>query len=410
MKSLIVFSHLRWNPFHQRPQQLLPRLARHWRVVFVEEPVLQCERDALEVIEPAAGLEVWRPRVTGSAPGFHDDHLPALRELVSQAVRSREVQDYWLWFSTPMALPVTAGWKPRGIVYDCVDELSLAAGASRQFVQRENALFKTADLVFTAGASLHKAKKSRHPDVHCFPDSVDTSLFAPAAREHPMHADIPRPRLGYSGVIDERVNLALVDAIAKERPEWNIVMAGPVCGIDNAALPRRDNIHWLGAQDNFAALIPGWDVALLPYALNDATRFMSPATPLEYMACGVPAVGTSIRDVVEPHGHLVRIADTPEGFISDIEMLMARPAEEREAHRRSMMQAVAKTSWDRTADTIAELIGQADELADTGGVFVKSQPAVHEQPAIPPYLANAALAVSLVRPGDAERNRAAAAG
>jgi glycosyltransferase involved in cell wall biosynthesis len=395
----------------QRPQHLLTRLARRWRVVYVEEPVAGAAAQTLETFEPVSGVEVWRPHVTGDAPGFHDEHLPALRQMIGDSMRERDVADYWLWFDTPMALPVTTGFDARGIVYDCMDELSALPGAPKQLVQRENALFKSADLVFTGGPSLHNAKKHRHPDVHCFPCSVDASHFAPTQGEHPLHADIPRPRLGYCGVIDERINLALVDAIAKARPEWNVVMAGPVVRMDAGALPRRDNIHWLGAQSHvdLPRFISGWDVALLPYALNDATRFISPTAPLEAMACGTPAVSTSIRDIVEPYGHLLRIADTPEGFIADIEVLMARPEEEREVHRRQLAQAVAKTSWDRTADAIAELIAQADDIADSGGLFVKSQPRVDERPAIPLYLANAAQAVKQVATGDrVAANRAAA--
>jgi glycosyltransferase involved in cell wall biosynthesis len=231
--------------------------------------------------------------------------------------------------------------------------------------------------------------------------------------EHPLHADIPRPRLGYCGVIDERINLDLVDAIAKARPEWNIVMVGPTAKIDPEQLPRRDNIHWLGQQsyDDLPRFIKGWDVCLMPFALNDATKFISPTKTLEYMACGRPSVSTSIRDVVEPYGHVVRIADTPEGFIADCEMIMARTPAEQEEHARELAAIVARTSWDRTADAMAELIEQADELAQSVA-FVKSQPAADEAAAMPRHLADAGRAVSKVAPveDDAADRAAAAAG
>jgi glycosyltransferase involved in cell wall biosynthesis len=411
MQSLVVFSHLRWDSIVQRPQHLLSRLARRWRVVYVEEPIAQSEHNRLEILEPAPGVQVWRPHVTGEAAGFHDDHLPALKKLVSEAVRQRGIRDYWLWFYTPMALPLAADLRPRGIVYDCMDELSHFKGAPKQLVQRENGVFKVADLVFTAGPSLYNAKRSRHPDVHCFPSSVDAPHFQQATGEHPLHADIPRPRLGYCGVIDERINLDLLDAIAKARPEWNIVMVGPTVNIEPPQLPRRDNIHWLGQQDydDLPRFIRGWDVGLLPFALNDATKFISPPQPLEYMACGRPSVSTSIRDVVEPYGNVVRVADTPEGFISDIEMIMERSPEEQDEHARELAAAVAATSWDRTAAAMAELIAQADELAGSNGVFVNAQPAVDEPVAAPLHLANAVEAVSVIGPADALR-RAAAAG
>lgn len=407
MKALLVFSHLRWDFVYQRPQHLLSRLAREWRVVVVEEPVPNAGRNALEVFEPCPGVQVWRPHVTGEACGFHDDHLPALKQLVAGAIRDRGLSDYWIWFYTPMALPLASGLDPRGIVYDCMDELSHIKGASKQLVQRENALFKVADLVFTGGRSIYNAKKDRHPDVHCFPSSVDAKHFRQARGEHPLHADIPRPRLGYCGVIDERVNLDLVDAIAKDRPEWNIVMVGPTARIDPADLPRRDNIHWLGQQsyDDLPTFIQGWDVCLMPFALNDATRFISPTKTLEYMACGRPVVSTSIRDVVEPYGHVVRIADTPEGFIADCEMIMARSRDEQAAHERELAAIVAGTSWDSTARAMVDLIAQADELV-AELAFADSQPAIGEE-AVPLNLTDAGRAVSLVGPANPDAKRAA---
>ena len=411
MKALVVFSHLRWNFVYQRPQHLLSRLAKRWQVIVIEEPMLRSERNELEVFEAAPTVQVWRPHVTGDAPGFHDDNLPVLQKLVSDGMRRQRVRDYWTWFYTPMALPLAAGLKPRGVVYDCMDELSHFRGAPRQLVQRENALFKAADLVFTGGRSIYNAKRSRHPDVHCFPSSVDAKHFERTAGEHPLHADIPRPRLGYCGVIDERINLDLVDAIAKARPEWNIVMVGPVAKIDPEQLPRRDNIHWLGQQsyDDLPRFIKGWDVCLMPFALNDATKFISPTKTLEYMACGRPSVSTSIRDVVEPYGHVVRIADTPEGFIADCEMIMARTPREQEEHARELAAIVSRTSWDSTAAAMAELIEQADELAQSVA-FVHSQPAMDEAEATL-HLADAGKAVGVVvRPGDEEDRAAAAAG
>jgi len=411
MKSLLVFSHLRWNFVFQRPQHLLSRLARRWQVIVVEEPVLKSDRNELEVFEPAPGVQIWRPHVTGEAYGFHDDNLPALKKLVTDAIREKGVSDYWIWFYTPMALPLASGLNPRGVVYDCMDELSHFKGAPKQLVQRENALFKMADLVFTGGPSIYNAKKSRHPDVHCFPSSVDAKHFERTVGEHPLHADIPRPRLGYCGVIDERINLDLIDQIAKARPEWNIVMVGPTAKIDPADLPRRDNIHWLGQQsyEDLPKFIKGWDVCLMPFALNDATKFISPTKMLEYMACGRPSVSTSIRDVVEPYGHVIRIADTPEGFIADCEMIMARSAKEQEEHARQLAEIISRTSWDITANAMAELIAQADELVDSAD-FVKSQPPVDEEQAVPLQLADATQAVSMVASADSEDKRAAAAG
>jgi UDP-galactopyranose mutase len=218
MDHLLVFSHLRWNFVWQRPQHLLSRLASRWRVVFIEEPETGAPRPELTCLTPCDGVQVWRPKVTGHAPGFHDDHLAQLRLLLTAAMAADDLRDFWLWFYTPMALPLAAGLKARGGVYDCMDELSAFHQAPRQLVQRENALFKGADLAFTGGPSLQAAKQSRHPAMHCFPSSVDAAHFATAGPDHPLQARLPHPRLGWCGVIDERVDLALLAHLADARP------------------------------------------------------------------------------------------------------------------------------------------------------------------------------------------------
>jgi glycosyltransferase involved in cell wall biosynthesis len=376
MKSLVVFSHLRWEFVQQRPQHLLSRLAGRWRVIYIEEPLPDSVRNGLAIFDAADGVQVWRPQVMGTSPGFHDDHLPVLRKLITDALAEHGVSDYWAWLYTPMALPLATALAPRGVVYDCVQELSSRDSALRPLVQRENALFKVADLVFAAGRSLYGAKHLRHPEVHLFANSVDAKHFSWVGGEHALQARIGHPRLGYCGVIDERINLELIDAIAKGRPDWNIVMVGPVVGIDSASLPRRGNIHWLGRQPygDLPTLISGWDVALLPYSLNDATQSISPAKTLEYFACGRPVVSTSIRDVVEDYGPVVRIADTAEGVIADCDMLMQRTPAERAEYECLLADIVARTSWDATAQAMAELIEQADDLVDSAAELVRGRP------------------------------------
>jgi len=413
MKTLVVFSHLRWNFVYQRPQHLLSRLAQRWRVIFIEEPVLKSGQHELERFDPAANVQVWRPHVTGDAPGFHDDHLPALQRMVGDAMAEEGVSDYWVWFYTPMALPLATELAPRGIVYDCMDELTLFKHAPRQLVQRENALFKMADLVFTGGRSLYNAKRNRHPDVHCFPSSVDAKHFA-GADGHRLLAGIARPRLGYCGVIDERVNLELIAGMAQRHPEWQIVMVGPVVKIDPATLPQRPNIHWLGQQGyhDLPGLISGWDVCLLPFALNEATRFISPTKTLEYMACGRPSVSTSIRDVVEPYGQLVAIADTVEEYVSACEKILARTPEEQAAHARDLAAIVARTSWDATANAMGELIAAADRVRELSDKVVAPQGAANaptNQEAAPHLAEVAQAAVSAVLPASATTAAAASA-
>lgn len=358
MKTLIVFSHLRWNFVYQRPQHLMSRLAKRWNVIFIEEPVTQDADDRIERIDAAPGVQVWRPHLRAEQPGFHSENLPALQRLIGDAMRESAVADYWAWFYTPMALPLVDSLNPECMVYDCMDELSAFRHAPPQLVEMENALFKAADIVFTGGRSLYNAKKGRHANVHCFPSSVDARHFARVSAGHPLMADIPAPRLGYCGVIDERIDLGLIEGMADARPHWQLVMVGPVVKIDPAILPRRPNIHWLGQQsyNDLPAFISGWDVCLLPFALNESTQFISPTKTLEYMACGRPSVSTAIRDVVEPYGHVVDIASDTAGFVKACDAILARTAGQQQDHARQLAAIVARTSWDATADAMADLM------------------------------------------------------
>ena len=244
-------------------------------------------------------------------------------------------------------------------------------------MQRENILLKEADLVITGGPSRDRPKKDRHPSVHCFSSSVDAAHFAQVERDHALQAELPRPRLGYCGVIDERINMELIDAMATAHPEWQLVMVGPVVKIDPMGLPRHANIHWLGQQSyqDLPAFICGWDVCLMPFAINEATKFISPTKMLEYMACGRPSVSTPIRDVVEPYGHVVAIADTPQAYVEACERILGRSIDEQRAHAAELAEAISKTSWDRTANAMAELIEQADRAKDLRIAASKAQEA-----------------------------------
>jgi UDP-galactopyranose mutase len=373
---LIVFSHLRWDFVYQRPQQLLSRLAQQFPVVFVEEPMPGAAQMMLEVMHPCTGVEVLRPHLTGTAPGFHDDHIPQLRELLATYLLDRSIDAYWLWFYTPMALPLAAELAPIGIVYDCMDELAAFRNAPRQLIQRENALLKLADLVFTGGPSLHASKRDRHANAHCFPSSVDAAHYARPARamddrtlDHPAQRDIAHPRLGYFGVIDERIDLDLIASLADAHADWQIVLVGPLAKIDPASTPRRANIHWLGqrAYEDLPDLVAGWDVCLLPFALNDATRFISPTKTLEYLAADRPAVSTPIADVVGPYSDVVAIAATHADFVAACETALARTASDREADSRVRAEVVRSSSWDRTVDAMATLMQAVTATRDECG-------------------------------------------
>ena len=396
MPTIIVFSHLRWNFVYQRPQHLLSRLARHYRIVFMEEPVPNGE-DYLEHLTPAPNIEVLRPHTTSNVSGFHDDHLPVLQGQLAHFLRERGIDDYLIWFYTPMALPLAAELQPRAVIYDCMDELSAFMNAPRQLIQRENALYQLADLVLTGGPSLFRSKRERHANVHCFSSSVDAAHFATAAQpdlaDHPAQAALPHPRLGYCGVIDERIDLELITAMADMHPKWQIVMVGPVVKISPDKLPQRSNIHWLGQQsyNDLPQFMAGWDICLLPFALNDATRFISPTKTLEYMAAGRPCVSTRIRDVAEPYGHVIPIADTVLEFIDACEALLGESSTQAASRAAQMQAIVAATSWDATAEAIHAQIGALPLRADVA----RDQKAANSDFA----------AVSLERDGQISRTR-----
>ncbi len=367
MNHLVVFSHLRWDFVYQRPQHVLSRLAQRcgFEVIFLEEPVPGAPHASLESVHPAPGVRVLRPHLTGHAHGFHDDHTPVLRELLGKYLQAHGIDDYWLWFYTPMAMPMAAELAPSGIIYDCMDELSAFKDAPRQLLQRENALLHEADLVFTGGRSLYQAKRERNERVHCFPSSVDAAHFSRARRDPaaphvdpPAQAGIGRPRLGFFGVVDERIDLGLLASLAHARRDWQIVMVGPVVKIDPATLPRPGNIHWLG-QQSYAELpdfVAGWDVCLLPFAMNEATRFISPTKTLEYLAADRPTVSTPIRDVVDSYAHCVAIAGDTAEFVAACERALNATPDERERESAARAAVVAQTSWDRTVEAMAALI------------------------------------------------------
>jgi UDP-galactopyranose mutase len=363
--DLICFSHLRWDFVYQRPQHLLSRFAKETRVYFVEEPQpLRPGEDEprLDITERGPLLRVIVPRVPAHLEGITLE--AAQRPLLDQLLTSANIRQFVLWYYTPMALGLSRHLSaPMATVYDCMDELSLFRGAPRELLLREAELFQRADLVFTGGQSLFEAKRDHHPSVHAFPSSVDTAHFARArvAQETPAdQAAIPSPRLGFCGVLDERLDTDLLASVAGLRPDWHFVLLGPIVKIDPASLPRRANIHYLGAK-TYAELptyLAGWDVALIPFARNEATRFISPTKTPEYLAAGRPVVSTSIRDVVQPYGAegLVRIADQPHAFIKAVAASLDEDGVARAARSDRFL---AGMSWDRTWAAMDALVGEA---------------------------------------------------
>lgn len=359
--SIIVFSHLRWDFVFQRPQHLLTRAAEDFDVRFIEEPLF--EGDVCGVRrEERNGVTVVQPLVPAALQGTPDadDHVRAVAAAEADSTRGRLI----LWFYTPMALPFADNIAADAIVFDKMDELAAFAFAPPMLKALEAELLHRADVVFTGGAALYEAAAGRHANLHCFPSSIDAAHFGCArAKDGPDPADqagIARPRIGFFGVIDERMDLELVRAVAALRPDWQFVFLGPVVKIDPAILPQGANIHWLGSKPyaELPAYLAHWDAGWMPFALNDATRFISPTKTPEFLAAGLPVVSTPITDVVRPYGTdgLVQIAATPTESAAALASVLAGPEQ---GWRIRVDARLAFGSWDRTWAAMRDLIEDA---------------------------------------------------
>ena len=359
---LVVFSHLRWDFVYQRPQHLLTRLAQHRPVFVIEEPVRDDHAAPhWERSEPAENVTVLRPHTPVERWGFNDEQAPHLESLLDELADEQGLRGATVWLYTPMALDLAERLEPAALVYDRMDALAQFAHAPPEMTRNEGRLLEAADVVFTGGPSLYRGVEGRNPNLHCFPSSVDAAHFGRALdglAEPDDQAGLPHPRLGYFGVVDERMDLEAVRALAEAHPEWAVVMVGPVVKIDPATLPQAPNLHWLGQKpyEALPAYLGGWDVALLPFARNESTEFISPTKTLEYFAAEVPTVSTPITDVAEPYGDVVYLGDTPEAFVSACEQALSASDAERERRTTMMRGVLAETSWDRTAAAMMALM------------------------------------------------------
>ena len=324
--ALIVHSHLRWDFVWQRPQQILSRLARRRPVLYVEEPVFidDVGTSALDVTTPCSGVYRVVPKLPGALRDSYDTACVRVRSLLTPLLAAdgalgEKFADCVQWFYTPMPAPTMLGaFGEHGVVYDCMDELSQFRFAPPELVERERLLMSRADVVFTGGRKLFESKSRHHRNVHFFGCGVDVDHFSRArSGETAVAAELqtlPRPVLGYFGVIDERLDYELIDHLADRFAHGSIVFVGPLAKVNASDLPQRRNLHWLGqrAYDDLPAYVKGFDVCLMPFALNAATEFINPTKTLEYMAAGKPIVSTAVPDVVRnftPIVHLARSAD-----------------------------------------------------------------------------------------------------
>lgn len=375
--TLICFSHLRWDFVFQRPQHLMSRFAREHRVIFWEEPIASDNDEATLDVRTCGetGVIVVTPRLPEPLGGAdRDGVLRTLLEIYLAGQQGPLVR----WYYTPMMLPFSRHIEAACTVYDCMDELANFKFAPPQLLELERELMGVADVVFTGGYSLYEAKKDRHANIHPFPSSVDRAHFIQARAIDAMpddQAPIDRPRLGFFGVVDERMDLELLAAVADAHPEWSIVIVGPVVKIDAADLPVRANIHYLGGK-TYAELpvyLGGWDVALMPFAINESTRFISPTKTPEYLAGGRPVVSTPITDVIRHYSDLegVFIADGPSAFIKACEDALALARGDGDWLSEVDVK-LSTLSWDTTHARMAGLVREAIAVPQAGPNIVNA--------------------------------------
>ena len=367
-EELVVLSHLRWTFVWQRPQHIVSRLATGRRNWFVEEPVaveglteprLRTEQHGdvcrvwLEVLGPEGHVCFSDPRAAGYG---------ALLVALLGPSRPRAA-----WLYTPMALPLAEALDPSLMVYDVMDDLASFRDAPPELGLRQRRLLKRADIVFTGGRSLQRSVVQRRPQgTHCFPSGVDPDHYAPAIALRRPNA---RPVAGYVGVIDERLDLGLVADLAEALPDWRISMVGPVAKIDPAMLPRARNIAYPGPAQyaDLPAVMAGFDVALMPFALNEATLSISPTKTLEYLAAGLPVVSTRVPDVVTDFGELVDLQDDAAGFAHACGRVIGHCPEARATKAEPSLHW---NHWDTIAQRMEQLIAgtaaQGAQQADAG--------------------------------------------
>ncbi|MDQ5850939.1 MAG: glycosyltransferase, partial [Chloroflexota bacterium] len=378
--TLLCLAHLGWEHVWQRPQQLMSRFAQRCRVIYVDPPELGHggEQVYLQERPGVAGVRVVRPIFPDtllyppdqSAQQPHPAVVPPRQAWQDGPAETDRYQQLWLellpqvleeagsntllWVSSPLADYLVAAARPHVqlAVYDCMDDLASFRDGSSEMRQREDRLLQLVDLLFTGGYSMYEARKDRHPRVHLFPSGVDIAHYRrtqdPTTQEPAAIAHIPHPRLGYFGVLDERIDWALIAEVAHQRPKWHWVLVGPTAKVHPTEIPGGPRIHYVGQQpyEALPAFLKGFDIATMPFALNEATRYISPTKTLEYLAGGKVVLSTSVPDVVAFYQEIVYIADGVEGWLAAVEQILAAPVEEQQARLERANAILEQSSWD----------------------------------------------------------------
>ncbi len=348
--DMVVFCHLRWQFVYQRPQHLISRMAKTLKVLLIEEPIaFEAEQEnTANLIIVEDNLHILQPRLKS---------IEAITHVLPQYIKNKNVTTGW--FYSASFSPLLDAFQFETIVYDCMDELTLFKGAPEHLIHQEKYLLANTDIVFTGGKSLYESKKQDHDNVYCFPSSVDEPHFAQAMNGIEIPADVANlnsPIVGYFGVIDERIDLNLLHQTALKLPKVSFVMIGPLAKIDETDLPKEENIHYLGMRsyNELPNYLKAFDIAMMPFAINDATKYISPTKTLEYMAAGKPIISTKITDVVRDYSNCVSLIETADDFCNAITLLFDKRASALIPLKYT--EILKNTSWDSTAAKMQAVI------------------------------------------------------
>jgi UDP-galactopyranose mutase len=360
---IICFSHLRWDFVFQRPQHLMSRFARTRQVYFFEEYIPTEHHSPYLEYHPYAGTSVIsiRPRLP---KGWDEPQRQAgLTQLLDLMLRLNGIELPVLWYYSPAMFSFSCHVDASAVVYDCMDELANFRFAPAGLKQIEAELMQRADLVLAGGASLFAARQNAHDNIHLFPSGVDVAHFGTVRSGVEAATDVsrlPGKKLGFYGVIDERIDLKLLETIAKAKPNWTLIMVGPLAKLEQRELPTAPNLHFVGhrSYEQLPSYLAAWDVALMPFALNEATRYISPTKTPEYLAAGLPVVSTAIADVVSGFGDIaaVQIAFSPEEFIAACEAALSF---RRADYLSEVDTKLASLSWDESFRRIEALLDKS---------------------------------------------------
>ncbi len=370
-RPVVAFTSTRWHDGHGRAPQLLSRLGADHPVLFVEQAVP--EDMALPVCDSTTRT-TWREK--HPAPGVTVLGRRSQAQQVQEFLHEQDLAGCIVWTDSPSTLPLWEALNPSAVVYDFAEPRPT-------MLEAESALLQKADLVLAGGPGLFRELSARHSNVLCLHGAVDTRTFAPSvcasrldriAQAEQIQGRIPGPRLGCHVPIDSRMDFELLTALADAQPQWQVVMAGPLRGVDASCLPRRPNLHWLAGQPDsiMPQLIADWDACLIPYVADESTRWLCPPEVLHYMAAEKPVVSTALPDIVALYGSVLRVAHDAASFIDACGWALSETPCKREERLQEMQEIAARTTWDHCAQRVRQAL--ADLLPVAAEVQCADQP------------------------------------